>query len=126
MRGNSFFGNRVDPDQMCSTSFGVKTGPPALSSRDDVLVENGAAAEKLCLSPLEMRSPTAADGLHLAGKTSIATWTTFDQSTLWLSLTENKKLLILILYACTTAVQFTRRKIHTCGVLLKKVQRSIV
>ena len=49
--------NRVDPDPMCSTSFGGdSTGPPALPcSRDDVLVGNGAAASKLCLSPLEMR-----------------------------------------------------------------------
>ena len=60
--GDSCSMNRVDPDPMCSTSFGDdSTGPPALPcSRDDALVGNGAAAPKSCLSPLEMHSPTSA------------------------------------------------------------------
>ena len=82
MRGDSFSANRVDPDLMCSTSFGVKAEPSAVACRDDVLVENGAAASKSCLSSLEMRSPTAAGGLLPTGKTSLATWTIFDQPTL--------------------------------------------
>ena len=59
MHGNSCSANRVDPDPICSTSFGVDcTEPPGLPcSREDALVDNGAAAPKSCLSPLEMRSP---------------------------------------------------------------------
>ena len=46
MHGVSCSANRVDPDPMCSTSFGDDcTGPPALRcSREDALVDNGAAA----------------------------------------------------------------------------------
>ena len=76
MHGDSFSANRVDPDPMCSTIFGMKAEPPTLPCRDDVLVESGAAAPKLCISPLEMRSPTAAGGLLLAGKATTATRTT--------------------------------------------------
>ena len=63
MHEGSFFANRaqVGP-KTTSTSFGVKAEPPALSCRDDVVVENGAAAPKSCLSPLEMRTTTAAGG----------------------------------------------------------------
>ena len=49
MHGESFSANRFNPGPMCSTSFGVKAEPPALPYRDDVLVENGAAAPKSCL-----------------------------------------------------------------------------
>ena len=55
VHGDSPFANRVDPDPICSTSFSVKVEPPALPCRDDVLVENDAAAPKSCLSSLEMR-----------------------------------------------------------------------
>ena len=41
--GDSCSANRVDPDSMCSTIFGVKAEPPALPCRDDVLIDNGAA-----------------------------------------------------------------------------------
>ena len=58
---------------MCSTSFGVKVESPAVPCRDDVLVENGAPAPNSCLSPLEMRSPTAAGGLLPAGEASTTT-----------------------------------------------------
>ena len=77
MRGDSFSANRVDPDPMCSTSFGVKVEPPAVPCRDDVLVENGAPAPNSCRSPLEMRSPTAAGGLVPAGEASTTTRITF-------------------------------------------------
>ena len=62
MHEDSRSAKRVDPDPMCSTSFGDDcTGPPALpSSRGDALVDNSAAAPKSCLSPLEMRSPIVA------------------------------------------------------------------
>ena len=56
--------NRVDPTpKTTSISFGVKGDSPALPCRDDVLVDNGAAAPKSCLSPLAMRTTTAASGL---------------------------------------------------------------
>ena len=88
MHGNSFSANRVDPDPMYSTSFGVKDEPPAFPCRDDILAENGAAVPKSCLSPLEMHSPTAAGGLLPAGMASTATRTTFRQLPLWFCLTE--------------------------------------
>ena len=81
MHGHSFSANGVDPDPICSTSFGVK-----------VVVENGTAVSKSCLIPLEMRTTTAAGGLLPTGKTTTATWTTLDQSTLRLCLTEEKYL----------------------------------
>ena len=96
MHEDSFSANRVDPDPICSTSFGVKDEPPALPCRDDVVVENGAAAPKSCLSPLEMLSTTAAGGLLPTGETSTATSTTFDHSTLWFSLIEETILMTSI------------------------------
>ena len=50
MHGDSFSICRVDPGSKTSTSFGVKAEPTALPCRDDVLVEDGAAALKSCLS----------------------------------------------------------------------------
>ena len=84
MHGDSCSASRVDPDPMCSTSFGGdSTGPPALPcSRDDALVGNGAAAPKSCFLPLEMRSLTAANRLLPAGMTPTATRTTFHQLSL--------------------------------------------
>ena len=43
----------------------MKAEPPALSCRDDVVVESGDAASKSCLPSLEMRRITAAGGLVL-------------------------------------------------------------
>ena len=79
--GDSCSANRVDPDPKSSTSFGDDSiGPSGFPcTRDGALVGNGAAAPKLCLSPLEMRRPTAAGGLLPAGTTSTATRTTTDQ-----------------------------------------------
>ena len=80
-RGDSCSVNQIDPDPMCLTSFGDdSTGPPALScSRDDVLVQNGAAAPKSWFSPLEMRISTAAGSLLPARTASTATRAPFDQ-----------------------------------------------
>ena len=65
---------------MCLTSFGDNhTEPPDLPCRDNVLVDNGAAAPKLCISPLEMRTTTAAGGLLPAGKASTTMRITFYQ-----------------------------------------------
>ena len=44
--------------------------PPALSCRDDAMAEKVAAAPKLCLSPVEMRTPKAAGGLRPSGTAS--------------------------------------------------------
>ena len=100
MHEDSCSANRVDPDPMCSTSFGDDcTGPPALPcSRDDALVSNGAAAPTSFLSPLEMYSPIAAGGLLPTGKTSTATKTTLHQLPLWFYLTEETNLKTSILY----------------------------
>ena len=92
MHGDSFSVNRVQAGpKTTSTSFVVKAEPPALPCRDEVLVENGAAAPKSCLSPLEMRTPTAVGGLRPTGKTFSATRTTFDQPSLRLYSTEETK-----------------------------------
>ena len=79
MHGDSFCANRVDPDPICSTNFGVKVELLALPWRDDISVKNGAAALKSYPSPLEMHSPTAAGGLFPAGKTSTTMRVTFYQ-----------------------------------------------
>ena len=99
IHADSFSANRVDPDPMCSTSFGVKAEPPALPCRDDLLVENGAASPKSCLSPLEIRSPTAADGLLRAGKASTTTRITFYQPRLRFCPTEGTNSKTSIQYA---------------------------
>ena len=74
---------RVQAGPKSSTSFGIKAEPPALPRRDDVSVNVGAPAPKSCLSPFEMRTPTAAGGLLPAGTTSTAMRTTFDQPPCW-------------------------------------------
>ena len=78
--GDSCFANQIDPDPICLTSFvgDNSSGPPALpSTRDDALVDNGAVAPKQCLSPVEIRTPTATGGLLPAGTASTATRNTF-------------------------------------------------
>ena len=74
MHGDSFSACRVDPGPMTnSNSFGMMAEPPALTCRDDVVVEGGDAAPKSCLPSLEMHSPTAAGGKdHLQRDTSSA------------------------------------------------------
>ena len=83
MHRNSFFASRTDPGPKTnSTSFGVKAGPPAPPCRDDVQFENGAAAPKSCLPPLEMRTIIAARDLLPTGELSTATKTTLNKSPL--------------------------------------------
>ena len=77
----------------------MKAGPPALPCRDDVLIDNGAAAPKLCLSPLEMRPPTVAGGLLPIGKTSTATMTILRQLSLWFCSAEETNLRTSVQYA---------------------------
>ena len=80
MHGDSFTANRVQADpNTTSTSFGVKTGPPALPCRDDFVVENGAAALKSSLSPLEMCTTTVAGDLLPIDEAFTTTRITFYQ-----------------------------------------------
>ena len=90
--GDRCSAKRVQDGPTCSTSFGVKAEPPSLPCRDDVLVQNGATAPKLCISPLEMRTPTDASGLLPTDKTSTATRATFHQLPLRSCPTEDKKI----------------------------------
>ena len=79
---------RVQTRPTSSSSFGMKAKAPALPRWDDVLVDKGAAAPKPCFSPVEMRTPAAADGgLLSSGKISTATMTFFDKLPLWFCLT---------------------------------------
>ena len=100
MHGDSRSTNRVGPDPMCSTSFGDDSiGSPALPcSRKGALVDNGTAAPKSCLSPLEMRSPIATGGVLPAGKISTETKATFDHPTLGFCPIEETNLRTSILY----------------------------
>ena len=77
--GDSCSAKRVLAGPISLTSFGIKAEPPALPRRDDVLVDKGVAAPKLCLSPVEMRTLTTAGNSLLAGKASIATRIIFYQ-----------------------------------------------
>ena len=89
MHGDSFSACRVDPGPKTnSTNFGMMAELPDLPCREDILVEDGAAAPKSCLPSLEMRSLTAAGGLLPTGGTSTTTKTTFSKSPLRLYATE--------------------------------------
>ena len=88
MHGDSCTAQKVQDGPKTSISFGVKAEPPDLPCREDVLVEDGAAAPKSCLPSLEMRTTTAAGGLNSTGKTSPATETTFNEPRLKFYATE--------------------------------------
>ena len=88
MHGDSCTAQKVQDGPKTSISFGVKAEPPDLPCRDDVLVEDGAAAPKSCLLSLEIRSPTAAGGLVPTGNASTATETNFNQPPLQFYSTE--------------------------------------
>ena len=83
---------RVQDRTKTSITFGVEAEPPDLPCREDVLVEDGATAPKLCLPSLEMRTTTAAGGLVPTGKTSTATETNFNQPPLRFCSTEETDL----------------------------------
>ena len=90
--GDSYTAHRVKDGPNISTCFGVMAEPPALPCRDDVVVENGAAAPKSCLPSSEMRLPTAVGGLFSTNEAYIATRTTFNQPSPRLYTTEEKNL----------------------------------
>ena len=80
MPGDNFSARWVEPGPKTnSTSVGMMAEPPALSCRDDVVVESGPAASKSCLPFLEMRSPSAAGGLLPTGEAFSATRTTLNK-----------------------------------------------
>ena len=89
----------VQVDQTSLNSFGMKAEPPALSGRDDVLVDKDAAASKPCLSPVEMHTLTAAGDLLPAGNATTATRIIFYQPPLWFCPIEEIKSGITIQYA---------------------------
>ena len=73
---------QVDPDLMCLTSFGDdSTKYLALPCcRDDALIGKGAAVLNPCLSPVKMRTLTAAGGLLPTGTVSTAMRTIVSRS----------------------------------------------
>ena len=90
MYGDSFSARRVEPGTKTnSSSFVMMAEPPDLPCREDVLVENGAAAPKSCLPSLDMRTTTAAGGLLPTGGTSTATKTIFNEPPLRFYSTED-------------------------------------
>ena len=98
-RGDSCSAKRVQAGPRSSTSFGIKAEPPALPRGDDVLVDIGTAAPNPCLSSVEVRTLTAADGLLPIGKASTATMTIFHQLPLWFCPTEAINLRTSVQYA---------------------------
>ena len=95
---------RVQKGPKILTCFGVITKPPALPCRDDVVVENGAAAPKPCLPSLEVHSPTAAGGSLSTDENSMATKITFNQPSLRLYRTEEANLKTLLNPSRTTVL----------------------
>ena len=73
---------QVDTDPIRLTRFGNESArSPALNcSRNDDLVDNGAAPTKPCFSPREIRTGTAAGGLFSAGTASTAIRTIFSRA----------------------------------------------
>ena len=89
MGADSFSARRVEPGPRTnSTSVGMMAEPPALPCKDDVLVENGDASSKSCLSSLEKRRTTPASGFLPTGKSSTATKIIFNKSPLQFYSTE--------------------------------------
>ena len=88
MHGDSCTTQKVQDGSKTSINFGVKAKPPDLPCREDILVEDGAAAPKSCLPSVEMRTTTAAGGLVPIGNTSTATETTLNEPFLLFSATE--------------------------------------
>ena len=113
MHEDSCYADRVDPDPICSTSFGDdRTGPsaPACSGLN-ILLDNGAAAPNSCLPSLEMRSPTAAGGLLPTGEVSITTRTISNQLPLWLYSTEETNSKTLTSYVSYDSRFFQRNNL---------------
>ena len=89
--GDSCSEKRVDMSPKSSTNFGITAKPPALPRRNDVLVDKSTAAPKPCISPVQMRTITAAGGLLPAGTASTAMRTIFPRPHFSWSLSEETK-----------------------------------
>ena len=70
MHRDSCTAQRIQDGPKTSTCFGMNAKRPVLSCRDEVLVEDGDASPKSCLSPVEMRKSTPVGGLLHAGLAS--------------------------------------------------------
>ena len=70
---------KVQAGPTSSTSFGKKAEHRSLPRREDVLVDNGAAAPKSCLSLLEIAHTNSRRWLLPAGKASTTMRITYDQ-----------------------------------------------
>ena len=78
--GDNSFARRVDDGPMSLTSFGMIAERPAPEkSIADDLVHKGAEVPNPCLSPVEMRTPTATGGLLPAGTASTEMRTIFSR-----------------------------------------------
>ena len=105
------FSAQVDPNPMCLTSFHDEfTEPLALPCRDDALVDKGAVVPKPCLSPVEMRTVTAAGGLLPASTALSATRVNFHQPPLWFYPIKEINLRTSVQYA-TTYSSFWKLKV---------------
>ena len=123
MHGNSCSADRVNPGpKATSTSFGVKADPPALPCRDGVLVDNGAAAPKSCLSPMEMSTTAAAGGLLPLGESSTAIKTTFNYSTYWFLQTEDTHSKGTLILSAWCDSSFRRNKLLTAPSCLRVIE----
>ena len=81
--GDRCSAKRIQVGSTSSTSFGMKAEPPVLPSRNDVLVDEGLAAPKLCISPVEMCTLKTAGNLLPACKGSTAMMIIFYKPPLW-------------------------------------------
>ena len=83
--------SQVDPNPMCLTNYGddFTRSPTLPCSRNNALVDNGVATPKSCLSPVEMRTLTAASGVLPAGKASTTTRITYHQPGRWFCATKD-------------------------------------
>ena len=120
--GDSCSAQRVQDGPKTSTCFGMMAEHSDLPCRNDVVVENGAAAPKSCLPPLEMHSPRAAGGLLPTREASIATITTYNQPPLRLYSTKetsSKKTNFL-----DSDSRFVRHQFLACCPLLPECHRD--
>ena len=83
---------KIDNGSMSLTSFGMIAEPPALSCRDNALINKGDEAPKPCLPPVEMRTLKAAGGLLPASTASTAMRTIFPRLLFFLSHGEETKI----------------------------------
>ena len=111
MNEDSCSAKRVQAGPTSLTNFGMKAEPPALPRKDDVLVDKEATVPKPCLSPVEMSTPTAADGLLPAGAASTVMKTIFSRPLPSWTLGERKEL---------TGQTITRLHLSTGGKLYKQ------